>query len=179
MADYNSAYTGPQIDAAVGLADTALQPIDTGWAQHADTFYTALAPFAILADTDTVVPNNNGSVIDSQKPADVTTFYDGTVITGRNGDGITITVDLMVIPTSVNTTYIEFWFDIGGSLGRIYPRIVSFPKGVGLERPLNFTVTGYTLNTWAANGATVYVRANGSANLHTIRYIITRTHKAR
>ena len=45
MADYDSGYTGPQIDAGIGLAGTALQPADRfgGWAQYQDSVYTDVA----------------------------------------------------------------------------------------------------------------------------------------
>lgn len=151
----------------------------SGWAQYADTTYTSGSPFSVAADTDTNVPNDAGSNIETQKPSDVTSFYSGGVITGRDGDGITITVDLKALPTNVNTTYLEFWFDIGGSVGELYRRIITFPKGNGVIRPVNFTVTGYTLDTWESNGATVKCRANGTVDLYDIRYVITRTHKAR
>lgn len=157
---------------------------ETGWAQYEDTQYTDVSPFAIVADTDTILPNNAVNIIDSEKPSDVTEFYDGTVITGRSGDGIGVTIDMIVTPTSAGTTFIEIWLDITGGTGtpvnlaNLYRRIVSFPKGNGVPRGVNFTTIGYTLGTWEANGAVVYVRANGSADIHAIRYIITRTHKA-
>lgn len=156
----------------------------TGWAQHADDQYTSVSPFSIVADTDTILPNNNANIIDSQKPSDITNFYNGTVITGRSGDGLAITIDFNVTPTNANTTYIEIWIDITGGTGtptdlaNLYRRIVSFPKGTGVERPVNFTVSGYTLGTWQANGGVVKVRANGSADIYNIRYVLTRTHKA-
>lgn len=179
MVDYNSAYTGSEIDAAVALAQTSLQTDDTGWGDYVDTVYTSGSPFLVSANTDTVLPNNKGSVIETQKPTDVTTFYNGSTITGRNGDGIMITVDCKLLPTSAGTTTVEIWFDIGGAVGELYRRITTFPKGTGVVRPLNFTVSGYTLNTWEANGATTYIRANGTMSVYDIRYLITRTHKAR
>jgi len=156
----------------------------SGWADYVDTEYSSVAPFSLLADTDSLVPNNAGTVVDTQKPYDVTTFYDGSVITGRNGDAISITVDLTALPTSASTTYIEIWFDITGgtetptALANLYKRIISFPKGNGIERPVNFTVSGYTLNTWETNGAVVKIRANGTCDIYDIRYVITRMHKA-
>lgn len=103
----------------------------TGWGQYQDTQYTSVSPFALAADTDTNLPNNAGSVIETQKPTDVTTFYDGTVITGRNGDGVTLTIEFQAEPTNVATTYLEVWVDIGGSVGELYRRIITFPKGQG------------------------------------------------
>jgi len=151
---------------------------NTGWGQYQDTLYTDIAPFSILADTDTVLPNNAGGIIDSQKPSDVTTFYDGTVITGRAGDGLGITIDFTATPTAGSATFIEVWIDIGGAVGQLYKRIISFPKGTGIERPVNFTVIGYTLGTWETNGGTVYVRSDGPVDIYGQRYVLTRTHKA-
>lgn len=151
----------------------------TGWAQYQDTQYTSSVPFSLSADTDTLLPNNAGSVITSQIPSDVSNFYDGSKINSANGDSIVITVDFIAKPTSIATTTIEVWFDIGGAVGELYRRILTFPKGNGVERPVSFTVMVYSLDTWEANGASVYVRANGSADIYNARYVITRTHKAR
>lgn len=150
----------------------------TGWAQYSDTQYTDIATFDIVADTDTILPNNAGLIIDSQKPADVTTFYDGTVITGRAGDGLGFTFDCSVIPT-VGASFVEFWVDIGGGLDPIYRRIISFPKGAGVVRPISFTVSAYTLGTWEANGGTIYTRSDGDVSIYDIRYVLHRLHKAR
>lgn len=152
---------------------------ETGWAQYSDNQYTSGSPFALLADTDTLMPNNAGSVINGQIPLDITSYYSDGVITGNNGDSVLITVDLVAVPTNVGTTTIEVWFDIGGSIGELYRRTVSFPKGVGVSRPISFTVSAYQLDTWELNGASVWARANGTCDLYDIRYIITRTHSAK
>lgn len=150
----------------------------TGWGAYSDTQYTSGSPFALAANVDTVLPNNKGSFLESQKPDDVVTFYDGTTITGRNGDGIGITLEAKVVPTSTTNTYFEFWLDIGGSVGQLYPRTQSFSKGAGTYN-LNASFTGYTLDTWEANGATVYCRSNTACDIHSVRFVITRTHKGR
>ncbi|RYX78561.1 hypothetical protein EON76_05375 [bacterium] len=150
---------------------------NTGWAQYSDTVYTSGSPLALVADTNTVLPNNAGTVIDTHKPPDVSSFYAGGKITGRNGDSLVITIDFVALPTSVNTTYLDVWFDIGGSIGELYRRVISFPKGNGVARPIGFTAMVYTLDTWQANGATVKVRANGSAGIYDIRYVIARVHR--
>lgn len=151
----------------------------TGWGDYADTQFTEASPFSVVGGVDTLVPNNKGQVIETQKPTDVTTFYDGAVITGRNKDGILITIDLKAKPTAAGTSIIDFWLDIGGTVGRLYQRPVTFPKGVGVERPISFSISGYTLNTWEANGARLYCNADAAVDLYDIRYVITRTHKAR
>jgi hypothetical protein len=156
----------------------------SGWASYADTTYTEGSPFQLLADTDTLLPNDSGSNIITQIPYDVTEFYDGSVITGQNGDTMVITIDFLSKPTSGATTYIETWLDITGgtgtptSLANLYKRIISFPKGNGVERPIVLSTMVYSLDTWEANGAVVKVRANGTCDIYDIRYVITRTHKA-
>jgi hypothetical protein len=156
----------------------------TGWGDYADTVYTSVAPFAVSTSI-LDLPNNKGTVVESEKPADVTTFYDGTAITGQNGDGLLVTIDFIAKPTSPSTTFVEVWIDITGGTGtptnlaNLYKRIVSFPKGNGVERPINFTFGGYTLGTWETNGGIVKIVANGTCDVYDIRYVITRTHKAR
>jgi len=157
----------------------------TGWGYYVDDQYTSSSPFTVAGDTDTIMPNNKASVIESQKPTDVTTFYDGTSILGRNGDGIGISIDFTIVPTNVNTTLVEVWVDITGGTGtpenlaNLYRRILTFPKGTGTPRKVSFSHIGYTLGTWEANGGVVKIRANGSAEIYDVAYIITRTHKAR
>ena len=157
----------------------------TGWADYADAQYTTSNRFPIPAATDTSLPNNAGNTVDFQKPTDVATFYDGASITGRNGDGLTFTFEFIAVPTNVNTTEIEIWIDITGGTGtptnlaNLYRRLETFEKGVGVEKTITYTITGYTLGTWEANGGVVKVRTNGACDVFGVRYVLTRTHKAR
>lgn len=98
-------------------------------------------------------------------------------ITGLEGEMRLITLNCTVTPTNAGTTYIEFWFDIGGAVGELYRRIVSFPKGNGVARPITLTTNVYTLDTWEANGAEVYMRANNTANVYDCRLIVQRGFK--
>lgn len=164
------------------------QASTTGWADYVDTQYTSGSPLALLADTDTIVPNNAGGGVTSQTPDDISSFvtvvpsgsgYDHSLINGVNGQGLLITLNCTVVPTNVATTYIEFWLDIGGAVGELYRRIVSFPKGNGVARPITLTTAVYTLDTWEANGATMYVNSNNTANIYDVRYVIHRIHKVK
>ena len=55
---------------------------DTGWAEYVDTQYTSGSPFQITTDNKVTLPNNAGTIRDSQKPRDVSSFYTGGVIGG-------------------------------------------------------------------------------------------------
>lgn len=149
---------------------------DLGWADYADTQYTSGSPLSVLANTDTLLPNDGLGGVKTYEPPDVTLYDAGTQkITGINGETRLWTLDCSVLPTSGGTTYIEFWLDIGGTVGELYRRIVSFPKGNGVIRPVTLTTFIYTLDTFEANGGSVYCRANGSCNIYDIRFILART----
>ena len=151
----------------------------TGWASYVDTQYTIGSPFTLTANTDTVLPNNAGTVIDSQKPSDITSFYNGTTITGRNGDNLDIMIYFRAVPSAVNQ-WIEIWIDIGGTVGELYRQTFDFPRGSGVERGILYALpSAYTLNTWEANGGTVYVRSNASVDIYSINFNFDRSHKAR
>lgn len=157
------------------------QPVtSTGWGTYVDTQYpNSGATFTVAADTDTNLPNNKGSVIETQLPIDVTTFYDGTVITGRAGDNLDIMIYFKAIPSTA-TQALDVWIDIGGSIGELYRQSFSFPKGVGVERGIMYPLpSAYTLDTWEANGGTVKVRSDAIVDIHSIVYNFDRSHKAR
>lgn len=156
----------------------------TGWAVYVDDEYTSGSPFALAGDSvQRTLPNDAASSLtdESQLPTDVDTFYDEATqkITGRDGDGVLITVELTGRPSTATVTYMEVTVDIGGAVGDIYPRTLTFPKGNGVARTHSFTVAGYTLDTWEANGGEIQVASNANIDIYGVRYIITRTHKAR
>jgi hypothetical protein len=155
---------------------------DTGWASYVDTQYTTSGTaFALAADTDTALPNNSGTVIDSQKPEDIDEFYDGTVIKGRNGDGLGVLIYFKAIPGNVSVEALDVWIDIGGSVGELYRQSFSFPKGAGVEKGVVYALpAAYTLDTWEANGGTVKVRAvGGPIDVYAINYNFNRNSRAR
>lgn len=150
----------------------------SGWASYNDTQYTSGAPFSLTANTDTILPNNAGTVVDSQKPSDITSFYDGSVITGRNGDNLDVQIYFKAVPSAANQ-WLEVWVDIGGSVGELYRETFAFPKGSGVERGIMYSLaSSYTLGTWEANGGTVYIRSDAQADIYDIVFNFDRSHKA-
>lgn len=152
----------------------------TGWADYADGTYTSASPF-ILGTTKVTLPNDAATIRDSQKPVDVTTFYDSTnsTITGRDGDGINIVIEFKARPNTASTTRITVAIDLGGAVGEIYTRDFVLAKGNDVEHYYLSSFNAYTLNTWEANGGTVKIVSTASTDIYDIRYVITRTHKAR
>lgn len=152
----------------------------TGWATYIDTQYpNSGAAFTLSADTDTTLPNNAGNKNESQKPSDITAFYDGSVITGRNGDNLDIMIYFKAVPSQLNQ-YIDVWIDIGGAVGELYRQTFSFPRGAGVERGILYALpSAYTLDTWQANGGTVKVRSDASCSIYAINFNFDRSHKAK
>ncbi|WP_452232281.1 hypothetical protein [Lacinutrix sp. MEBiC02595] len=153
----------------------------TGWGDYVDGTYTSASPLTLTAYSKVTLPNDASTIRDGQKPMDVTAFYDPTTstITGRNGDGLNVLIEFKVNPTANKTTKITVAIDIGGAVGEIYTRDFITSKGVGVEHYYLSSFNAYTLATWELNGGTVKIESDYAAEIYDIRYILTRTHKAR
>lgn len=128
------------------------------------------------------LPNDANNTLDFQKPIDVPEFYDATTqtITGRNGDGVNIVIEFRAGPnTNATDTRITVAIDIGGTVGEIYIRDFVLSKGNNVEHFYLSSFNAYTLGTFEANGGTVTIVSTDSVDIYNIRYVITRTHKAR
>lgn len=151
----------------------------TGWASYVDTQYIdAASAVTVPADTDFVLPNNAGTVLEVQKPAYIPTYYNGSVILGRTGDALDIMIYFKAIPSAANQ-WLDVWIDIGGSIGELYRQTFSFPRGAGTQRGVLYALpSAYTLGTWEANGGTVYVRSGDPVDIHSINFNFDTTHRA-
>jgi len=149
--------------------------VDTsGWGAYVN----GAAPQAIVADTKVSLVNDAATVIETQKPVDVTTFYTAGKITGRNGDGILINIELTFTPTSGLSSYLIVSIDIGGAVGEIYPKEFVTVGGQDVAQAISYSTGAYTLDTWQANGGTVKVISDGPGLISAVRYVIQRSHKA-
>ena len=153
----------------------------SGWADYTDGVYTSSSPLSLAPFNKITLPNNANTIRDSQKPIDVTQFYDSasSTITGRNGDGINVVIEFKVKPTVNQTTKVTVSIDIGGAVGEIYKRDFITSKGIGVEHFYLSSFNAYTLDTWEQNGGAVKIVSDYAAEIYDIRYVITRTHKAR
>jgi len=147
----------------------------SGWAAYIHNG----ASQPIAADTDTAMINNAGVVIESQKPADVATFYDGTTITGRSGDSIATGIEFTFTPDDGDASLLTVCIDIGGSVGKLYPEEVLIVSGASVPHKVSYHPPAYTLDTWEDNGGVVTVTVDGPGVISAVRYVIHRLHKAR
>ena len=160
----------------------------TGWGAYRDTQYPDDEnTFSVSQNTDTILPNNSATKIETQLPTDIDSFvetidlgtYEHSKILGRTGDSIDTLLYFKAIPSNTNQ-WVDVWLNIGGDIGEIYRQTFTFPKGSGVARSVVYALPSlYNLATWEANGATIYVRSNHTLQVFDIRLNVDRTHKAR
>ena len=146
----------------------------SGWGAYVHTGATQV----LAAGVKVTMDNNAGSVIETQKPSDIATFYDGSVITGREGDGVAIGVELTFTPSSGAASLITVAIDIGGAVGELYVQEYTILHGSGVAHKVAYVANAYQLDTWEANGGLVKVVADGPGDVTLVRYVIQRLHKA-
>jgi len=60
----------------------------TGWASYSDNVYTSGSPFVLTSGVDTLLPNRAKTIVDSQIPSDIKTFYCAVELTVSSVTGI-------------------------------------------------------------------------------------------
>lgn len=148
-------------DATTVTSDTP--PSTTGWASYKDGTYTDISPLVIAPNTQVVLPNSAGIVIETNLPDSVTTFYNSTnqkyllqdpegfysvrvrfkVQAGSQADYINVSM-------SKDTTENPYSED----------RMV---RGDNLIHEMNFSTVMYGDASLATNGLTIRVKTFGRA----------------
>lgn len=157
-------------------------PAQLGWGEYVDGTYTAASPDSLVADTpkqliiDTTV--GLGYTHEDQLPRDISTFWDhaNNVIPGLVGDAYLISIQFKAKPTEVACSYLEWWLEIGGV--HHFERILSFPKGAGVERNITFTTMAHVHANWG-DGASMWISAPGTADIYDKEVLISRLHAGR
>lgn len=164
---------GPQ--GPTGPAGTPASLDGTGWSAYTHTG----AAQALLANTKVSLANNAGTVINTQKPSDIASFYDGTVIPGRLNDGILMGIEFTYTPSSGIASQLELSVDIGAPIGELYAKEFGIWKGSGVAHKISYSTPAYMGSTWVANGGTLKVISDGPGSITQQRYVFHRIHKGR
>lgn len=166
-----------------------------GWANYEDSQYAynggAGTPWQPTPGQWNNVPNDGlgAGTFTDQKPLDITgemlTVGPSATITGRDGDGFSLELEFVGIPTTNIATTVECAIFIGNNRGpfadgRIYGYAINFPKGQNVPEIRTYPVSGgYMRSDFQANGGIVQFRPSNAVNIFSIRHVITRTHKGR
>lgn len=164
--------------ASTDYVDSRIQEV-SGWARYRDTQYTNANRFSVSSAGSVILPNNAGAKIETDLPVGLTSLYNASTgkILGEDGSSGILTVDLVLIPTSSSTTYVDMWLDLGGSLTNVFPQTVTFAKGNNQAHNVVYTVGFYVGSTWEANGARVMIQTPDSLAVHSIGYTVQVIHR--
>ena len=155
----------------------------TGWAQYGDSTYTSGSPLAV--NNARVKYTNDGlasTTVKTQLPSDVTDFWNASTnkITPQNAfDFYILRIDFKAKMNSANGFGV-LQLDIGGGIGLITERTLSFPKGTSVETTFNISFPVYTGTTFLANGGELYFDTTaGSDNMdvYDLTVVIDRLYK--
>ena len=157
-------------------------PASYGYVVPANTghgiYNNGAADQAIVADTPTLLVNDAQAFTDeSQLPADLDTYYDGTHIVGRSGDGMLIKVSLTFTPSDETASDLTLWLDIGGVFTRIFEESHEIAYGAGEPHRIILDMIAYNRDTWEANRGRIWVESDGDGLISEVAYQIHRIHK--
>lgn len=164
------------VDALVGT---------TGWAQYNDTVLTSVSPQVISQGTTSVIQNNGLSVIESQLPMGVASFYDAAtqkITPDTSGDSYVVRISFTAFTSSNAGALATIQLDIGGAQNVILKRGFTFPKGSGVANAIDISTTNlvYSLGTFVANGGEVQIFSEvGDTSIYDVSYVVDRVHKGR
>jgi hypothetical protein len=164
------------VDSATTAA-AATGPNATGW----EVYNHGGGAQALAASTRTKLQIDGATSITSQGPVDAGALWDTTndKITGRNGDAITVKIQLTFTPDDATASDFTVDVDIGGAIGIVERQDFAVIRGAGVAHYFAWTFVAYTLGTWEANGGEVYATCDGPGDITDLRIVIARIHKAR
>lgn len=153
----------------------------TGWAQYIDTTATIGSPLTIAEGVTATFTNNANTVIDSQKPVGVTTFFDSAtqkITPQKDGDAYSISLRFKA-KASVLNAYFDVLLDIGGTQGIISQETCIFTRAANIEQRFDVDLTVFSADTFVANGGALTINAiSGDLEIYGINFLIVRTHEA-
>ncbi|GAA0729986.1 hypothetical protein [Sphingomonas japonica] len=147
----------------------------SGWANYRDS----TAGQALVADTRAQWTNNAATIDDSEKPTDVATYWDAAdnAVPGMAGDAVVLRIQSTFTPSDGTASMLTMDLDIGGGT-LVDQQSIAITGGAGVPQRISFTSLGFQRDTWEANGAKVYVTADGPGDLTNKRILVARMHKA-
>ncbi len=150
-----------------------------GWARYDDTEWTSLNKKSLAIDTEIVLPNNAGNVINTHIHSPKA-FYNGTtqkIQAVNDSDVYILTIVFKYSAANANQTYLEL--NMEGGNGTPYDRLsadITFPKGNDVAHNYHGVFQYYSDSSFVASGSQMKITAiGGTAQVWDIIYFIQRT----
>lgn len=172
------AFTPPASASEVQAVKAQTDPLvaTPGWANYVDA-----SSQAIVANTRTLWTNAATSKDETQKPSEVPFFWDtaNNLIPGRDGDAINIRLKMTATPQDTTASHLLIEFDIGGAIGVLDSHSFPLTDGALMGMPITYPLPAFNRATFAANGARIYVTADGPVTLSNKALLVQRVHRGR
>lgn len=172
------AVTPPASQSDVSAIKAQTDPLyaTPGWANYADPATQTLA-----AGVRTVWVNAATSKDETQKPSEIATWWDtlNNKIPGRDGDAINIRLKMTATPQDTTASSLLIEFDIGGAIGVLDSHKFPLTDGAQVSMPITYPLPAFNRATFAQNGATIYVTADGPVTLSNKALLVQRVHRGR
>jgi len=147
-----------------------------GWARYVDSQYTEASPLSLATDTDTPLPNNSGTVVNSDVSIN---FYNNSSqkITPQNlNDVYLITIEWKAATPNANQTHLNLSIQNGGGLVENLDVALAYVKGNATTQVFHNIFQYYIDQDFLDNGASLHIQSHGgTSTVWDIQYFIQRT----
>lgn len=132
---------------------------------------------SLVADTRTLMTNDAATVDSSRIVAAYSPYFASNKITGRDGDSFVVRIKFTITPTSALASYVLLELDIGdGSSIVIDEHHFPLQQGQDVAHKISVTIAGYNRQTFEDNGCSIYLTADGPADVSEKSLYIERRH---
>lgn len=152
----------------------------TGWIEYSDNVYNTTNRLTI-GTTTVNFSMTDYSVRSQEAPITISPdqWFNGThLLADKAGNSYLYRWRYKAEPQFGNT-YCQAFYNIGGAVGQLPMRTITFPKGQNVEQIGTFTNIEYTLDTWYQNGAYIQMECSNDVEFWDIELTVERLHVGR
>lgn len=141
------------------------------------SYISGLGPQSVLTNTPYTVLNDAATTFNSQIPRDIVTFYDGDKFVAEQNDALLYRIAFKVRPTDNVEVASELKMYLKYAPGTRLFEQTKLLGGYNVTEPVSYQTSVYIGTTFAANGATFVVEADGPVEITDVSFLVTRLHK--
>lgn len=158
----------------------------TGWHYlKGDDYVTGSRLNVTSLDTFDYLVNGLVDNLTTQLPTGISEFWNTTsdkIVPERNGDTYELRIDFLAEPQQVDA-FLNLYLDIGDGTTPIYivKRLISLPRGSGVEHPVSVGFPIFVGSTFIANGGKIKLQASSGDNVEVwdTSVFISRIHRSK